>query len=66
MSVVTIYWCKFFGLSGRIAGGERLEAADDNAAISKTHVLYATGLLSRYEIWEDKRLVHNKQVDRGR
>jgi hypothetical protein len=48
MPVVTIYWCKFFGLSGRIAGGEKLEAPDDNAAILKAHAIYATGLLSRY------------------
>jgi hypothetical protein len=62
MPVVTIYWCKFFGLSGRIAGGEKLEAPDDNAAILKAHAIYATGLLSRYEIWEDKRLMHYEQL----
>jgi hypothetical protein len=61
---MSTYWCRLYDLGGRAVGAERLDAADDAAAIAKAHAVYATGLLSEYELWNDKRLVHRAQINR--
>jgi hypothetical protein len=63
---MSTYWCRLYDLAGRAAGAERLDAADDAAAIAKAHAVYATGLLSEYELWNDKRLVHREHINRPR
>ena len=58
------YWCKFFNAGGHVFGNEKMEAADDAAAVAKARVVFATGIVGGYEIWHEKRLVH-REDNRG-
>ncbi len=57
---MTSYWCKFLNARGHVCGGEKMEAADDAAAIAKARVIFATGLIDSFEIWEDHRLAYRQ------
>jgi hypothetical protein len=52
------YWCKFFDARGHVYGAEKMQAADDAAAIAKARIIHAHTIGSGYEIWDDRRLIH--------
>jgi hypothetical protein len=52
------YECMFLDAAGKVAGSVELRAADDAAVIVKARVVFATGLIHSYQIWDVERLVH--------
>lgn len=59
---MTVYWCKFFDVKGRIAGAEHMESPDDAQVIVKARLIYMQSLGSGCEIWDGKRLVHRERA----
>jgi len=55
-----IYCCRFVDAAGHVFGDETMEAKDDTAVIARAHVIFAHGIGSGYEIWDDGRLVHRE------
>lgn len=55
------YECIFLNAGGKVAGSVELTAADDAAAIAKARVVFATGLIHSYQIWDVERLVHHER-----
>jgi hypothetical protein len=59
------YWCKFLDMGGHVTGAEQIKATDDEAAIAKARVIFDSGLITRYEIWNGQRLIHRETRRRG-
>lgn len=59
------YWCKFLDMGGHVTGAEQIKAMDDEAAIAKARVIFDSGLITRYEIWNDQRLIHRETRRHG-
>lgn len=57
---MTTYWCRFLDGGGHVYDAEKLEAADDAAAIATARVIHKHGIGNGYEIWDGKRSVHRE------
>ena len=55
------YTCRFFDAAWRAFGSQDMDWPDETAAIARSHVIFANGIGSGYEIWDQEWLVYRER-----